>query len=367
MCNYYKDNVEQKTTDPITAEPLPSNGSNNKMNKYSTNKASFVSSTLSEKPSDAEEVEADYDADNDDDDEEEEIDQDYELNEIVIDSGQATTQQGSKKGVTASTTAAVSKKMRKIKCALGASVEKTNAVETNPNGKPPSQPDSTSSSESGFGTVDDDVDPNNHVNSNPTVIKLDQDKRTPSDVVIDMSALGKRPNQSSSTDTNTSQFPILQPPRQIVYELGASGGGRRHSDEIVNILNDHSSLNSSICSSSSSSTADKNCCTRLFSNLVKFYYSCFCCVSTTQDTSLMCCTWLSIFCCCCPLLAGVSLYFTKRSKRFKLKQKYELADKYSSWAEKLNIASLIIGIIFYAIAFFMITLVIFMYWRPHKS
>lgn len=133
-----------------------------------------------------------------------------------------------------------------------------------------------------------------------------------------------------------------------------------------------SSMCSSRSSSSSSSSArHKNCFRRFISKLIKLYYSCMFCYSpsSSQDKPALycCCTWLSIFCCCCPLLAGISLYLTKRSNKFKLKQKYELADKYSNWAEKLNIASLILGIIFYAIAFFMITLVIFMYWRPHNS
>lgn len=340
-------------------DPLATTTANpHKLKQQSSN--TFVSSP-SEKPSDGEDVEADYDADNDDDDDE--LDHDYELNEIVIESGK-------KPGVAATTTAAVTKKMRKIKSALGASGEKSNVTPANPTSGPKqAAPDSTSSSESGFGTVDDEIDPNN-INTNPNqprLSKLDPGKKSPDSVVIDMSGFSKKPNQSGSIDTNSSQFPILQPPRQVVYELGGAGNnGRRRSDEIKNILNDNSSLNSSMCSSSSS-LRDKNCCARLFAKLVKFYYSCFCCVSTSQDKPLLCCTWLSIFCCCCPLLAGVSLYFTKRSKRFKLKQKYELADKYSNWAEKLNIASLIIGIIFYAIAFFMITLVIFMYWRPRNS
>lgn len=79
-------------------------------------------------------------------------------------------------------------------------------------------------------------------------------------------------------------------------------------------------------------------------------------------------TWLSVFCCCCPLLGCVSLYLTRRSEQLKLSQKHVLADKYSSIAEKLNIAALIIGVILYACAVFIITLLIFMYWRhEHRS
>lgn len=323
-------------------------------------KSSFVSS--SDKPGsddgEEEEVEIDYDADDDDDDDHRVDDSDdYELNEIVIDS---TGSSGPNHILT-------SKKQQKQRIATKKIISKNASQPSNPSN--PSKPvtDSTSSSESGFGTVDDDIDPNN---PNHLVNKLETRRNPSESVIIDMSGYGKKPSQSSE-----SQYPILQPPKQVVYEFGVSAGGdggsggdRRRSDEIVNILSNSSSLNSSVCSESSeSSDSKKNCCSRFIAALVRFYYSCFCCVSSSHDKPLLCCTWLSIFCCCCPLLAGVSLYLTKRSKRFKLKQKYELADKYSNWAEKLNIASLILGIIFYAIAFFMITLVIFMYWRPHNS
>lgn len=281
------------------------------------------------------------------------------MNEIVIDSTGSTGPPNHN---------ILTSKKQKQRIATKKIISKNASQPSSSPSNPPPKPvtDSTSSSESGFGTVDDDIDPNN---PNHLVHKLDT-RRNPaeSSVIIDMSGYGKKPSQSSE-----SQYPILQPPKQVVYEFGVSAGGdgggdRRRSDEIVNILSNSSSLNSSVCSESSeSSQSRKNCCSRLIAALVRFYYSCFCCVSSSHDKPLLCCTWLSIFCCCCPLLAGVSLYLTKRSKRFKLKQKYELADKYSNWAEKLNIASLILGIIFYAIAFFMITLVIFMYWRPHNS
>lgn len=91
-------------------------------------------------------------------------------------------------------------------------------------------------------------------------------------------------------------------------------------------------------------------------------YLCFCC-TCCKTTNTIFWSWLSIFCCCCPLLGGISLYFTHKSRKYKLKQKYDLSDKYSNYAEKLNIASLIFGVLFYAVAFFIITLVLFMYWR----
>jgi hypothetical protein len=164
---------------------------------------------------------------------------------------------------------------------------------------------------------------------------------------------------SFNNSNKQQQYPILQPPRQIKYE-----SNRR--DDAINILNDNTSI---ISSSSTNSSSFSNFCQKFSDMLTSFYYSCFCCYSTTSNTNQtpFIWSWLSIFCCCCPLLGAVSLYLTHRSKKFKMKQKYDLAEKYSNYAEKLNIASLIIGVIFYAIAFFFITLVIFMYWRPHNS
>jgi hypothetical protein len=244
--------------------------------------------------------------------------------------------------------------------------------------------DSASSSESGFGTVDDEIETaavqqngNNEmdkVKSDHQVVinqcqPLQQDQRSnmiQQQQSIDSSNCSQQQGQSDevcgdfSSSNKQQQYPILQPPRQIKYE-----SNRR--DDAVNILNDNTSIISSSSSTNSSSLA--NCCQKLNDTLTGFYYSCFCCYSTTSNTNQtpFIWSWLSIFCCCCPLLGAISLYLTHRSKKFKLKQKYDLAEKYSNYAEKLNIASLVIGVIFYAIAFFFITLVIFMYWRPHNS
>lgn len=246
--------------------------------------------------------------------------------------------------------------------------------------------DSASSSESGFGTVDDEIEAtadavhqkeNHDVDTAQTDHQIElnqcqplqQDQRSnkiQQQQSIDSSNSSQQQGQGDDTcgtfsnSNKQQQYPILQPPRQIKYE-----SNRR--DDAVNILNDNTSIISSSSSTNSSSWA--NCCQKINDTLTGFYYSCFCCYSTTSNTNQtpFIWSWLSIFCCCCPLLGAISLYLTHRSKKFKLKQKYDLAEKYSNYAEKLNIASLIIGVIFYAIAFFFITLVIFMYWRPHNS
>jgi hypothetical protein len=243
--------------------------------------------------------------------------------------------------------------------------------------------DSASSSESGFGTVDDEIESGTvHQKGNHDVeihqtdhqIKLNQCQPLQNDQRSNMiqqqqsvDSTNSSQQQGQSDDAGGSfnnsnkqqQYPILQPPRQIKYE-----SNRR--DDAINILNDNTSI---ISSSSTNSSSFSNFCQKFSDMLTSFYYSCFCCYSTTSNTNQtpFIWSWLSIFCCCCPLLGAVSLYLTHRSKKFKMKQKYDLAEKYSNYAEKLNIASLIIGVIFYAIAFFFITLVIFMYWRPHNS
>ena len=233
-----------------------------------------------------------------------------------------------------------------------------------------SHSDTVSSSESGFGTVDDEIDnqiqeDSNKIEKNPT--------NTSNQIVHQYQPLQQKQNQMSdvfgkqtgSNESNIQQqnqqadksekyqqpikLPTLQGPRQIIYEL------KNKSDDITNILNDNSSINSS--SSSSDSSGRFGCCKSAFSKLKKFYCSCFCCYSTS---------WLSIFCCCCPLLGCLSLYFTNRSKKLKLKHNYAKAERYSDYAEKLNIAALIFGIIFYAIAIFLIALVINMYWRNNN-
>ena len=236
---------------------------------------------------------------------------------------------------------------------------------------------SASSSESGFGTVDDE---NEHQNTNTPAnltsnimnecAPLPQEQK--SGLVQQQSIESSASSSDNVNAGNLSKqmLPILQPPRQLMFGLNGNGNGannNNNSDDVINILNDNSSINSSI--SSTTSNRLSSCCSSIIERLVKFYYSCFCCYSTTshQSHTPMIWSWLSIFCCCCPLLGAISLYLTHRSKMFKLKQKYDLAEKYSNYAEKLNIASLIFGVIFYAIGFFIITLVIFMYWRPHHS
>jgi hypothetical protein len=144
-------------------------------------------------------------------------------------------------------------------------------------------------------------------------------------------------------------------------------------DDSINILSkkNNNSMNGSssdvsiVSTNGTQSTRYRDCCTMLSETMNKYYYSIFCCYSTTSHAphTPLCWSWLSIFCCCCPLLGLISLYFTHKSKKLKLKNKYEEAEKYSGYAEKLNIAALIFGVIFYAIAVFIITLVIFMYWR----
>ncbi len=145
---------------------------------------------------------------------------------------------------------------------------------------------------------------------------------------------------------------LTKGPRQIIYELNSKS--KKNSDDNANILHDSSSVNSSSSSDDTGSHLSSCCCAHtLMSRLSKCYYNCLCCYPT----------WLSIFCCCCPVLGCISLYLTNRSKKLKLNQKYALAEKYSSYAEKLNIASLIFGVILYAIGVFLITLVVFMHWR----
>lgn len=232
-----------------------------------------------------------------------------------------------------------------------------------------SNSDTNSSNESGFGTVDDDIDNNSTEKINE---KSKNESQVPEIIVYQPlkeqqnQGFIKENNSSSCSSSSTSQqsdnivnkypqsikLPTLQGPRQIIYELNKN----KNSDDIANILHDNSSINSS--SSSDDHGHSRSCLHQLYNRFNKCYYSCFCIPK---------CTWLSIFCCCCPLLGCISMYFTNRSKKLKLNQKYAKAEKYSNYAEKLNIASLIFGVIFYAIAVFMITLVIFMYWRRNTS
>jgi len=229
--------------------------------------------------------------------------------------------------------------------------------------------DSASSNESGFGTVDDELD-----NENEKKVENDNKKKESVPNVIVYQPLQQKQglfNEVKSNSSNSSQqsdniskypqsikLPTLQGPRQIIYELNNKNN---KSDDIANILQDNSSINSS---SSSDDTSHLGCGQSFMRRLNKYYTNCFCySASSNVRRAPVCCTWLSIFCCCCPLLGCISIYFMNRSKKLKLNQKYAQAEKYSNYAEKLNIASLIFGVIFYAIAVFMITLVIFMCWR----
>lgn len=239
--------------------------------------------------------------------------------------------------------------------------------------------DATSdTNESGFGTVDDESDEKceDHINEIKTVTQppvvyqpLQQKGSQQNQAYISDISSGCPTNNSSQQSDNIGKYPqgiklpSLQGPRQIIYELNKNN--IKSSDDIANILHDNSSINSS---SSSDDQGSSNCLHSLMNRLNKCYYSCFCCFPTsTGSQTPLCCTWLSIFCCCCPIFGLVSMYLTKRSKKLKLNQKYAKAEKYSNLAEKLNIAALICGVIFYAIAVFMITLVIFMYWRHNNT
>lgn len=236
-----------------------------------------------------------------------------------------------------------------------------------------SSSDTASSNESGFGTVDDEIDDEKaeHIaqsenkESQPQIILYQPLQQHNQGFIKDISSNCSSNTSKESDNINkypqTIKLPTLQGPRQIIYELNKN----KQSDDIANILNDNSSINSS---NSSDGTNGSNCIQTLMHRMNKCYYKCFSCYSTTAHSqSSLCCNWLSIFCCCCPLLGCISLFLTNRSKKLKLNQKYAKAEKYSNYAEKLNIASLIFGVIFYAIAVFIITLVIFMYWRHHNN
>lgn len=217
------------------------------------------------------------------------------------------------------------------------------------------QSDSVSSSESAIGNVDDDLEkakeqPNSHMANTVNENNFEMEKK-PSDNLLKISVQGSTNCENSLNQTQIS-FPILEPPKLAIYELN-------HSDDVINILNENSSINSS-----TSSNRRSNWFIRFFQSIYDFLCSCFCCYTTNphQNQPLFC-SWLTIFCCCCPLLGGISLLLNYRSKQYKNKQKYELADKYSGYAEKLNIAALIFGVIFYAIGFFILTLVLFIYWK----
>ena len=216
------------------------------------------------------------------------------------------------------------------------------------------QSDSVSSSESGFGTVDDlekiKEQPNTELTNAVAESNFEMEKK-PSANLLKISVQNSNNCENSYNQTQIS-FPILEPPKLAIYELN-------HSDDVINILNENSSINSS-----TSSNRKSNCFIRIWQTIYDFLCSCFCCYTTNpHQNQPIFCSWLTIFCCCCPLLGGISLLLNYRSKQYKNKQKYELADRYSGYAEKLNIAALIFGVIFYAIGFFILTLVLFIYWK----
>lgn len=171
----------------------------------------------------------------------------------------------------------------------------------------------------------------------------------------------KTPNEQSQQQFRAIP-PFLQS-SQSVSIINLDGNAVPHTKHSTVFENNDDNLvilSTSFSSSLNSDSEPKNALQRLM------YYLCCCCRCCNVSNTIFW-SWLSIFCCCCPLLGGISLYLTRRSNKLKMKQKYELADKYSNCAEKLNIASLIFGILFYAFAFFMVTLVIFMYWRHSNA
>ena len=321
-------------------------------------------------------VRVDYDADEDDD---------YEMNEVVVLDAKSkqlqvqdpmTTVNSSNNNLSTKSVKSVSSVIITTNASSGAENNSQNAQACANN----HQSDSASSSESGFGTVDDEHEKNENAKAESAPQQQNADNTssnsnskpmlTPPDSTGNSASTNISSNSSSSGLAKSFQnncLPILQPPRQIVYELTGN-----QPDDVVNILNGETSSINSLGSSDTSLTLT-NCCSKFFNKLMAFYYSCFCCYlsnnynpSAAGGQTPFVCSWLSIFCCCCPILGAVSLYLTHRSRKYKLKQKYELAEKYSNYAEKLNIAALIFGVIFYAIAFFLITLVIFMFWRSKR-
>lgn len=216
------------------------------------------------------------------------------------------------------------------------------------------------SNESGFGTVDEinSIESYNsttqHHNNKDTIAILNVNNPL-------MNSMNLFQQQQNQTDTNDVQFQIdkdLQQQhqqQQLNTQQPKSSNG--YDDHLV-ILN--TSIHSSSYTTSSSSTFSR----RLEENRF-LRYLCFCC-TCCKTTNAIFWSWLSIFCCCCPLLGLCSLYCTYKSKKYKMRQNYDLSDKYSNYAEKLNIAALIFGVLFYAVAFFIITLLLFMYWR-HSS
>jgi hypothetical protein len=242
---------------------------------------------------------------------------------------------------------------------------------------------SASSSESGC-CLDDENEAQNKNSSDEACSQQQQQKHKDS---IDSTASSTKPILS-----RPSQI-ILAPPRKVVLNMNSNNIIQKagSAEDVMNILNyNHDSASISSSSSDSNTSSNRrqisNFFSKMYRKLIAFYHSYFCCYfsssynpnnSNNQSNNSVnsqhfnnpcgCFSWLSIFCCCCPLLGAVSLLLTHRSRKLNQKQKYEQAEKYSNYAEKLNIAALIFGVIFYAIAFFMITLVIFMFWRSKNA
>ena len=298
-----------------------------------------------------------------------------ELNEIVIcdgvKSGNPNISANKKRNFTKSNTSVSTNSSASL------SPVKNSIEETRLNNNSPIT-DTISSSESGFGTTGDEENESEHPkisNSNSihiiSSLPINQSQPLPQEQ-RKTGFVSQQQNSDSNELRNPNILPIIHPPsRQIIFSGLSNSSNKNNSDDVVKILtNDNSSLNSSNYSVNSSNNSRAiRCCSSFLNRLIRFYYSFFCCWSTTSHTNQtpLIWSWLSIFCCCCPLLGGISLFLTHRSKTYKRKQKYDLADKYSNFAEKFAIASLIFGLIFWFCIFFLITLVIFMYWRPHNS
>ncbi len=185
---------------------------------------------------------------------------------------------------------------------------------------------SSNSTESGFSANEDNVSVNSNNNCDEIILKVNSSLKSPATLNIGtiVTTQLKKSNNSNSTYGDYD-------------DDNSNNNGHR------------------ICSMRNKSKT-KECASK---------YLCFCCYCC-KITNTVFWSWLSIVLCCCPLLGAISLYFTQKSKQYRLKQNYLLADKYSNYSEKLNVASLIFGVLFYACAFFIITLLLFMHWRHNN-
>ena len=200
------------------------------------------------------------------------------------------------------------------------------------------------SNESGFGTVDE-------VNSIESENSIKDYQNKDSIAVLNLNNQPLiNPIHLFQQQHQTNEFQLDQ---DNIHQQQPKATQQNFYDDHLVILN---------ASTHSSSTNLSSTFSRRIEESRFLRYLCFCC-TCCKTTNTIFWSWLSIFCCCCPLLGLCSLYLTYKSKKYKQNQKYELSDRYSSYAEKLNIASLIFGILFYAVAFIIITLVLFMYWR----